>query len=212
MVQSLAVTKAITSLSEAHEKFKLSRNNDPRFFTEWFENLPELTESEKAGLNRYRDRYFYYAEDGAITEGTIHLIIVSPLLELIELYDPPFKIRGEKPVKVELEDEDTILQGVIDALVVQHQFWVVVIEAKQYGFNVSLAIPQALAYMMANANLEQPVFGMVTNGEDYLFIKLNQQTRQYALSRKFTLSNPQRNELYDVMQVMKHIKGLFVRA
>ena len=212
MVQTVAITKAITSLSKAHEKFNLSRIDDLSFFTEWFEELPGLTEQEKASLHRYRDRYFYYAEDGAITEGTIHLIMVSPLLELIELYDPPFKIRGEKPVKVELEDEDTILQGVIDALVVQHQFWVVVIEAKQYGFNVTLAIPQALAYMMGNVNLEQPVFGMVTNGEDYLFIKLNQQTRQYALSRKFTLSNPQRNELYDVMQVMKRITGSFVQA
>jgi hypothetical protein len=61
--------------------------------------------------------------------------------------------------------------------------------------------------MMANPNLEIPVFGMITTGEDYIFIKLNQQTRSYALSNKFTLSNPRENELYEVMQVMKRIVG-----
>ena len=55
-----------------------------------------------------------YAADGAITEGTVNIIMVSPLLELMGLCDPPFKIRGEKYVKVEIEDQgesETVLEG-----------------------------------------------------------------------------------------------------
>ncbi|WP_377960612.1 hypothetical protein [Almyronema epifaneia] len=92
MIQTLPVTKAMTSLSQAHQILKLSPANDARFFTDWFENLPELTEAEKRRLDRYRDRYFYYAEDGAISEGTVNLIIISPLLEVLGLYDPPFSL------------------------------------------------------------------------------------------------------------------------
>lgn len=208
MVQTVGITEAILSLNDVREKFQLSQTADPQFFTEWFEGLPEITDTEKESLNHLKKRFLYYLADGAITEGTINLIIISPLLELLHLFDPPFKIRGEASIKVELEDEDILLQGRIDALIVQNQFWVVVIEAKRHGFTASLAIPQALAYMMANPHRERPVFGMVTNGEDYVFIKLNQQMGQYDLSDKFTLSKRNNNELYKVLQVMKQIAGL----
>ncbi|HAA31365.1 MAG TPA: type I restriction endonuclease subunit R, partial [Cyanobacteria bacterium UBA8553] len=47
-------------------------------------------------------------------------IMVSPLLDLIGLFDLPFKIRGEKFVKVEINNGDTVLEGFIDAVVVQN--------------------------------------------------------------------------------------------
>ena len=90
--------------------------------------------------------------------------------------------------------------------------WVVLIEAKRYGLSVMQALWQTLTYMMAHPNLEIPVFGMITTGEDYIFIKLNQQARQYGLSNKFTLSNPRENELYEVMQVIKRIVSLVVQV
>lgn len=152
MIQSVAITEAILTLNDVQEKFNLSQTTDFQFFPEWFEGLPELTDTEKESLNRLKNRFLYYVANGAITEGTINLIMVSPLLEMVQLFDPPFKVWGEASVKVELEDEDTVLQGRIDALVVQEQFWVVVIEAKRHGFNTSLAIPQVIAYMMANSH------------------------------------------------------------
>lgn len=208
MIQTVAITEAILTLNDVQAKFNLSQTTDSQFFPEWFEGLPELTDTEKESLNRLKNRFLYYVANGAITEGTINLIMVSPLLEILGLFDPPFKVRGEAYIKVELEDEDTVLQGRIDALVVQEQFWVVVIEAKRYGFTASLAVPQALAYMMANPHPEKPAFGMVTNGEDYIFIKLNPQMRQYDVSDKFSLSKRSKNELYEVFQVMKRIADL----
>ena len=212
MVQTVGITKAITNLNEAHDKFNLSQTADTQFFTEWFEDLPEITDSEKEFLNRLKNRYLYYAADGEITEGTIDRIMVSPLLDLIGLFDLPFKIRGEKFVKVEIDNGDTVLEGFIDAVVVQSQFWVVVIEEKRFNVNVLQALPQTLAYMMANPNSEMPGFGMITTGDDYIFIKLNQQVRQYALSDKFTaISRDENNNLFRVLRVIKRITGLLVQ-
>ena len=205
MVETVAVTRAITNLNEVHEKFNLSQTDAPQFFTEWFEGLPNINDAEKASLDRLKNRYLYYLADGAISEGTVNIIILSPLLELLGLCDPPYKIRGEQYVQVAIEQGDTVLQGRIDALVVQNMLWIVLIEAKQYGFSVLQALPQTLAYMMANPNSENPVFALIMTGEDYMFVKLNQQSHQYARSKKFTIANPQDNELYDVVQVMKRI-------
>ncbi|GAB1542244.1 hypothetical protein NUACC21_49180 [Scytonema sp. NUACC21] len=87
MVQTVGITKAITNLNEAHAKFNLSQTGESEFFTEWFEDLPELTDSEKAFLDRLKRRYLYYAGDGSITEGTVNIIMRSPLLELMDLCD-----------------------------------------------------------------------------------------------------------------------------
>ncbi|HEY9708896.1 MAG TPA: restriction endonuclease subunit R [Oculatellaceae cyanobacterium] len=212
MVQTLGITKAIINLNEAHEKFNLIQTADTQFFIEWCDDLPEITDSEKEFLNRLKNRYLYYAADGEITEGTIDRIMVSPLLDLIGLFDLPFKIRGEKFVKVEIDNGDTVLEGFIDAVVVQSQFWVVVIEEKRFNVNVLQALPQTLAYMMENPNSEMPGFGMITTGDDYIFIKLNQQVRQYALSDKFTaISRDENNNLFRVLRVIKRITGLLVQ-
>jgi len=130
-------------------------------------------------------------------------MMISPLLELLNLYDPPYKVRAEKHVYVELETEDTVLEGRIDALVIQDQLWVVLIEAKQYGFSILQAIPQTLTYVMANPNPDQPLFGLITTGEDYLFIKLRD--RQYAQSYKFTLLSDAQNNLFRVLQILKRM-------
>jgi predicted type IV restriction endonuclease len=203
MSQITAITKALTNLNEAHRKFNIFPTTDPEFFPEWQIDLPVLTDAEKQTCDRLKNRYLYYAADGAISEGTIHYMMLSPLLELLNLYDPPYKVRAEKTVYVELTTEDTILEGRIDALVLQDQLWVVLIEAKQYGFSVLQAVPQTLAYMMANPNSDKPAFGLITTGEDYLFLKLH--ARQYAQSYKFTLLSDERNNLLRVLQVLKHL-------
>ncbi len=175
--------------------------------------MPELSSQEAAALDRLKNRYFYYAEDGAITEGTIGLMILAPLLELLGVCDPPYKIHSEKSVQVELddpdEDENLVLSGRIDSLVIQNGLWILVIEAKRYGFNVSLAVPQLLTDMMTQplrpSAPDRPRYGMVMNGEDYLFVKLDPQQRRYDLSDKLTLSRRRGNALHEVMSVLKRL-------
>ncbi len=208
MTQTMGVTQAMTNLNVVHRKLALSPSNDPDFFAEWLEVLPALSVAEQDFLDRLKQRYFYYAADGAITEGTIDVVLVSPLLELLGLCDPPYKIRGEKLVRIEIESGAEILEGFIDALVVQDQFWLILIEEKRYGFSVMQALPQTLTDMMGQPLTDSPAFGLITTGEDYLFVKVDRRSRTYGWSNKFTLSNPQRNELYDVVQVMKRLLGL----
>ncbi len=208
MIVTLGVTDAITSLRDIHDGFGLERISNPDFFSEWQGDLPSLTATEQAGLARLKQRYLYYVEDGSITEGTIQLTLVSPLLDLLNFCDPPLKVKGEYAVKAELLDSNTRLQGYIDALVVQDWLWVVMIEAKRFGFNVSFAIPQALAYMMGQPEGSNPAFGAVTNGEDWIFIKLDRQQGGYATSDKFTLTNQRNDHLFAVGGILKRLRAL----
>jgi hypothetical protein len=77
-------------------------------------------------------------------------------------------------------------------------------ESKNAGFSLLNAIPQALFYMVSNPMAEQNIFGLVTNGNDFQFIKLSKQhSPRYALSDKFSIYNPQENELYRVLKILK---------
>lgn len=203
MTQTLAVTKAITNLNEAHQRLNLKPTNRSDFFPEWQQVFPALSPDEIIRLDQLKARYRYYQADGAITESTVDFILVSPLLELLGLCDPPYKLRGEKYVSIEIENGDTLLKELIDVLVVQDRFWLVLLETKRYGFSVMQALPQTLAYL-ASANTNQ-AFGLVTTGEDYLFVKADLQTREYDFSDKLTLSTRQENPLQGVAKIMKRL-------
>ncbi len=203
MVVSVAVTKAITNLQEAHRRLDLHPIADPDFFSEWQGFLPPRSSLECEALDRLKTRYLSYAECGSITEGTVNFIMLSPLLELLGLLDSPFELRSEKYVRFEIEDGATQLEGLMDAVVLRDKLWLVVIESKRYGFSVRQAIAQTLTYMMALPSDTNSIgFGLVTTGEDFLFIKLDRVSRQYALSDQFTLSTIQDNQLVRVVQIL----------
>ena len=195
------ITKALTNLNEAHAKLGVLPSQDPDFFTGWQAPLPTLTAEQQATLNRLKQRYLYYADSGAITEGTVNLILLAPLLETLGLMDSPYQVRGEKYVRFEIADGDMTLDGLIDALLIDDSLWLIVIESKRYGFSVRQAIAQTLGYMVSAPTAL--VFALITTGEDSLFVKLDRTTGQYALSDKFTLSTGVGNELYQVAQIMQ---------
>ena len=61
--------------------------------------------------------------------------------------------------------------GRIDGLVLLEKLWIVLIEAKKTTLDVEVALPQTLAYMAAAPDRSLPLYGMVTNGSSYLFVK-----------------------------------------
>jgi len=207
MVQSIAISENITSLNEVYARFSLRIADNEQFFPEWLEGLPEISNVEKESLDKVKNRYLYHRSAGSLAEDAVKMVVVSPLLELAGFYDSPFHIRTEEAVKIVVEDRDEILRGRIDALIVQDEFWVLVVESKRTTFSFSLAIPQALTYMMANPHTDKPCFGLVTNGENFMFIKLvKSDSPQYALSDEFSVYR-RRNELYEVLQVLKRISS-----
>jgi hypothetical protein len=202
---TLAITEAITTIAEAERRFNLSRTEDESFFPEWQIGLPVLLATEQTALDDLRRRYIYQRSEGQLLEGTVTLLLASPLLAIAGFYDPPFRVRAEESVVLTLNDGEEVLQGRIDVLVLLNRFWVVVLESKKTALSVWTALPQTLAYLMANPQPAQPSFGMVTNGDEILFVKLVQaEKRHYALSRVFApFSSSQ--ELYSTLQILKQL-------
>jgi hypothetical protein len=202
---TLAITEAITTIAEAEQRFNLSRTEDESFFSEWQIDLPVLSKTEQTALDDLRRRYVYQRSEGQLLEGTVTLLLTSPLLAIAGFYDPPFRVRAEESVVLTLNDGEEVLQGRIDVLVLLNQFWVVVLESKKTALSVWTALPQTLAYLMANPQAEQPSFGVVTNGDEILFVKLVQaEQRYYALSRVFApFASSQ--ELYTTLQILKQL-------
>lgn len=209
MPPTLAVTDVVMTLNQAEIQFNLCRAENLQFFSEWLADLPTLTEQKQASLDHIQQVYLYQRSKGVLAEGTVNILLTSPLLYLAGLCDPPFTIRAEAPVKIELADGETTLQGRIDALVLHERIWVVVVEAKRTSFPVLDAIPQTLAYMMARPTPEKPSFGLVTNGDQFIFVKAVQvPVPQYDFSDDFSLVARRRNELWDVLRILKQLRGI----
>jgi hypothetical protein len=69
-----------------------------------------------------------------------------------------------------------------------------------------------LAYMMSRPAIDQPLFGILTNGDDILFVKLTSQpTPQYQLSRAFSLYTLP-SELHLALQILKHLGQVAIGA
>jgi hypothetical protein len=208
---TIAVTEAFRSINDVEATFGLKRATSLDFFPEWQTDLSELTASEQSNLDRVKASYLHSANSGALTESTVNLLVTSPLLYLAGFCDPPFQIRGEVSVEITAEDSLQTYTGRIDALVFHQQFWLLLVESKQTKFSFSTALPQALAYLMSNPYPDRPTFGLVTNGEGFLFVKLAQMpTRQYALSDDFSMFTQSRNELYDVLRCLKRLSQTIV--
>ncbi|MFP4102992.1 restriction endonuclease subunit R [Coleofasciculus sp.] len=188
------------TLHDVKEKFNLQQVDDEQFFREWQDNLPEVTDGEKQWLDRVKADFISISEY-ALHEEVVKMVVLAPLLSLAGFFRYPFHPDAE--VQVAAKDEEEIVRGKIDVLVLKQQLWVAVVEAKNKQFSVDKALPQALFYMLKNPHPSQPTFGLATNGSHFMFIKLmRQDTPQYGLSDEFTLRR-RGNELYQVLAVLK---------
>ena len=192
------------TLHDLRTKFNLQYTENNQFFREWQDNLPENNESEKQSLARIKSNYLNLIEYPPMLENAVKMVVLSPLLDLAGFYQRPFRISTEKQVEIVSEDDGTIVKGKIDVLVLQEELWILVIEAKKAEFSLEPGIPQALAYMLDHPHPEKPIFGLVTNGSNFIFIKLIKQSQPlYALSDEFTLRRS--NDLDSVLRVLKQL-------
>jgi hypothetical protein len=203
----MASTIAIGSLTlpDIIEQKQLQLEDSPEFFPEWRSPLPAISDDDRSFLAQVQQNYFDQAKRGTVSEGLVKLVVLSPLLHLAGFYASPFEVGLEKSVQIEATEAGQIWQGRIDALVVQHQIWILVVESKSSAFGIDQAIPQALGYMFASPNPERPTYGLVTNGSSYAFIKLEQQpTPRYSVS-DILLLLPGRKSLETVLATLKQI-------
>ncbi|NJM49265.1 MAG: restriction endonuclease subunit R [Alkalinema sp. RU_4_3] len=201
MVQSIAA-KEVT-LAQLRESFGLQVARDPQFFTEWMQPAVTLTPAEEQTLDRVKQNFESLMEDPPMLENTVKMVVLSPLLDLAGFYRSPYAIETEPSIELTATDGDTTVRGRIDVLVLQRHFWLLVIESKRSDFSVTRGLPQALSYMLANPAKDKPSFGLIMNGNEFLFVKaIAHPTAQYATSRLFSLINPG-NELQDILKIMK---------
>jgi len=197
------------SLYELEEKFGLQLVTNADFFTEWTENLPLVTDVEKLSLERVRSNYLNLTKRRPMSEEAVKMVVLSPLLDLAGFYQPPFEIETEKSTEISAVDESIIVKGNIDVLVIQKRLWVLVIESKSTKFDVTTALPQALTYILDTPNIEQPTFGLLVNGREFVFVKLVQQEKpKYA--RSYALSVERDTEFLQVLSVLKRIGQLIL--
>ena len=191
------------TLDDLQKYFGLDDRPDPAAFLEWQQDLPTLTDDDQARLDKAQAHYAHLSKR-PILEAMVKMVILSPLLELAGFYDAPFYATSEKSVNISTQDHNLTVRGKIDVLVTQGQFWILVIESKQSGIAIDSGIPQALTYMLAAPEHIKPLYGMVTNGNNFIFIKLHD--RAYQLSDEFSLRR--RGDLYQILAILKHFANL----
>ncbi|MEM9541849.1 MAG: restriction endonuclease subunit R [Cyanobacteria bacterium P01_E01_bin.42] len=179
-----------------------------QFFPEWMQNLPTLSDRDRETLDRVQTNFTDLMEDPPMLENSVKMVILAPLLDLAGFYRRPFRLETETSIAIELQDQDIIIRGRIDILVLKERLWLTVIESKRSDFAATRALPQTLFYMLGNPNKNHPTFGMITNGSEFLFLKAQHTPKpQYATSRLFSLINPE-NELYQILSILKRLGQL----
>ncbi|NEO25921.1 MAG: type I restriction endonuclease subunit R [Kamptonema sp. SIO4C4] len=201
MVTGKGVREVITTLNDLQQRLGFVQTENDDFFPEWTEDLPTLTTQEQDSIARLKQRYDYHRADGLLLEGTINLVVTAPLLELLGFIDPPFRLKSPYGIFLELEDPEETIRGFIDVLVLQERLWILTVESKRTSISVPAAFPQLLAYMASNPNRQLPNYGMATNGDEFVFLKLGTGV-EYDTSRSFSLF-PRRHELDQVAQILK---------
>jgi hypothetical protein len=204
MTQSIEA-KTLTR-RDVKTKFKCQLAEEEQFFREWIDDLPEITDEEKRYLDKVKAGYANSA-DYPMIEDTVKMVVLAPLLFLADFYLNPFHIEAEKSVELVTVDENILVRGSIDVLLLIETFWVVAIEAKRSQYSVEAGLPQLLFYMLNDPSPDRPTFGLLTNGSNFRFIKLiKQDPPQYALSYEFVIDRA--NDFYEVFRILKRLAGI----
>ena len=195
------------NLHDVEAKFGLAEEKSPEFFTEWQALPPSLDEYEQKTLNQTQTSFRDIAKYTPTHEEIVKMVVISPLLAVTGFFNNPFRPVAEQPVEVEAINEDDIVRGRIDVLVVNQQIWVATIEAKGPQFHWRVGLPQTLVYMASAQQSKQTRFGLITNGFEFVFVKLQSSLGKYGLSRVFSLDNPG-NDLCNIVGVLRAISQL----
>ncbi|MCU0568197.1 MAG: restriction endonuclease subunit R [Oculatellaceae cyanobacterium Prado106] len=211
MVQTIAIEKV--TLHDLEQRFALKLAEAPDFFSEWQEELPTLTQSERERLQRVEATYANL-ERRSLLENTVKLAVVAPLLDLAGFFLPPFyvdteTVDPETTIEILAEDADMQFRGRMDVLVLLEQIWVLIIESKRAEFSLKVGIPQVLSSMLASPQKPQPVYGLVTNGSSFMFLKLVwEDVPKYARSKEFILD--QDDGLALTLRIMKRLGAIAI--
>jgi len=176
-------------------------------------SLESLTELEQQELLQIRDDFRRYLTSGKVSEGQVKFLVIAPLMRLAGYYSYPIQIKLEEDIaEIKIEDEDTSITGRLDILAVNKVkklaektfFWVLLIESKNSGISPSEGLPQLLTYANQSLQHQTSVWGLVTNGQYYQFVYIQQgnPTTYYLMP---LLNLMESNRAVELLQVLKGI-------
>jgi hypothetical protein len=209
----MAVTQAKSlTIGEVKAQFQLEQVRDLTFFPEWQGLTPDLRAADQQVLDELQID-FCELQEHSPHEEIVKMFSLSPLLRIAGLAKYPFIPKAEHIIEIDLsyEDEDDevqLVRGRIDIIVSHEQLWQVIIETKRAQSNVMQALPQALIYVMTTPPSDRPIFGLCTNGTDFVFVKmLRGDKNQYSLSDPFSMYKHQ-NDLYQVVAILQNLRQI----
>lgn len=206
MGRAIAIEKL--TMYALKQKFNFVRAYEPDFFPEWQNSLPALTAFESARLAHIRAIYKNF-EDRSALENTVSLTVISPLLDTAGLFLPPFYVETEKSVEITSQDGEITLKGRLDIAIIKDSIWVLTIESKKAGFSLIVGLPQILSYMLAAPTPQKQLYGMVTNGRNFIFVKLDRTSLSepiYAESEEFVLNRG--DDLEQILMILKRLGAI----
>ena len=164
-------------------------------------SLEPVTEHEKQELERIRTDFRPYLKLRKGSEGQVKALTTYPLLRLAGFYSYPILIKIEEGIdRIVIEDEDNTITGRFDILTVNNSiptqnnipFWLLVIESKEVGVEVYQGLPQLLTYAYNSLERQSFIWGMATNGLQYLFVYIRRgNPPTYQLMSPFYLLDSQ---------------------
>ncbi|MFQ4141229.1 restriction endonuclease subunit R [Chlorogloeopsis sp. ULAP02] len=176
-------------------------------------SLEPLTELEQQELLQIRDDFRRYLTSGKVSEGQVKFLVIAPLLRLAGFYHYPIEITLEEDIiDIEIEDEDKIIKGKMDILAVNKvkkttanaYFWILLIESKNSSISPSEGLPQLLTYASRSLQNQLSVWRLVTNGQYYQFVHLQQGNPPiYQLMPLLNLMEPRRG-----MELLQSLKAI----
>lgn len=202
------LSAALLTLKDIHQNLKMEPCWDSRF--EEYLVLKPLPEHQEQELLKIRADFLPYLESGTVSEGTIKLLLLAPLLKLTGFYQEPFHIDVEESIGQILEaDEEMTIRGRMDILITKKQmkpiFWILIIEDKKLSLSVQVGLAQLLAYLYKGLQNQSQVWGLVTNGFEYQFILAEK--RQPIIYHLMPLLNLLETEkLKQILQVLNGIR------
>lgn len=194
------------TIQDVESKFGLRAETDPAFFAEFDVPAVALSEYQKQVLDQAQAN-FKYLMAYPTQEELVKLVVLSPLLSAAGFYTSPFRSTTEQSIEIAVEDEQQVIRGRADVLVLNDNIWTTVIEAKGPRLGWYTGAPQTLVYMNSGKQASPTRYGLITNGSDFIFVKLQKDKKRYGFCEPFSLFR-RGNDLYNVVSVLKAVSNL----
>jgi hypothetical protein len=206
----MVATQAVNlSLGEVKERLQVEEVLDPRFFPEW-QDLPlDLPDTDRQMLDQLRID-FCERQKNPSPVAIVKTFSWLPLMRsagLTSLFGPT-----EQVIDIDLSYNDKygdvqIVRGTIAIMISHNRLWQAIIETQPEHSHVMQVLPQLLTKMMGQTPSAKPIFGLCTNGTEFVFIKLVcDRANRYALSPMFSMYRQTDNDLYQVVTILRHLR------